>query len=48
VARAKEKKDKKALDLAIRNFNTKYSVYTYHVMMAVQALENPFLTKQKL
>ena len=47
VVRAKKKKKKSLIDKAVRDFKTKYSIYTYHAMMAIQALEHPFLTKGK-
>lgn len=47
VVRARKTKKKKAIEKSIRDFKTRYSVYTYHAMMAIQALEHPFLTKEK-
>lgn len=29
----------------LQEFQMKYSIYTYHVMMAIHALKNPFINK---
>ena len=36
------KKAKKQYNKILREFKIKFSIYTYHVMMAVHALKNPF------
>ena len=36
------KKAKKQYSRILREFKIKFSIYTYHVMMAVHALKNPF------
>lgn len=35
-------KAKKQYNKILREFKIKFSIYTYHVMMAVHALKNPF------